>query len=63
MLYLSKKISDALPDDIVQKLSKLSVERQTLFECFYYRFSSETVEKKIILYILLDSVCACDWVK
>ena len=52
MLYVSKKICDQLPDDIIGKLSTLSVERQTLFECFYYRFSKETCEKKVILYML-----------
>ena len=63
MLYLSKRISDQLPDDILKTLSKLSIERQTLFECLYYRFSAETLEKKVILYVLLDGVRACDWVE
>ena len=63
MLYVSKKICDQLPDDIIGKLSTLSVERQTLFECFYYRFSKETCEKKVILYMLLEGVQECGFVK
>ena len=63
MLYVSKRICDELPDDIIRGLSTLSVERQTLFECLYYRFSSETLEKKIILYVLLEGVQKCEFVK
>ena len=63
MLYISKKVCDQLPDDIIQKLSKLSVEKQTLFECLYYRFSVETLANKIILYVLLDGVRGCKFVK
>ena len=63
MLYISKEVSDQLSDDICQKLSKLSIERQTLFECFYYRFSDETRDKKVILYALLEGVQECEFVK
>ena len=63
MLYVSKKICDQLPDNIIQTLSKLSVERQTLFECLYYRFSKQTLEKKIILYVMIDAVQSCNWVE
>ena len=63
MLYISQRICDNLPEDILWRLSKLSVEKQTLFECLYYRFSSETIENKVILYVLLDGVQECIFVK
>ena len=40
---------DQLPDHFVWKLSELSVERQTLFECYYCHFSLETLQKSEIV--------------
>ena len=63
MLYLSKKLADHLSDDLKDKLQRLSCERQTLFECYYYRFLPETRAKQIILKALYECVVATDLVK
>lgn len=63
MLYLSKKVSDNLPNDLTDKLHRLSPERQTLFECYYYRFSLESRAKPIILKALYECIMETDLVK
>ena len=59
MLYISKKVCDNLPIDIISKLSQLSVEKQTMFECFYHRFSDETLVNKAVPYAIVEAVEEC----
>jgi len=56
MLYISKKIIDNLPDDIVAKVSAMSEQRQTLFECYYSRFDEENLKSRIVLNALMEHV-------
>ena len=63
MLYLSKRVADHLTDDLKDKLQRLSKEKQTLFECYYYRFSPESRTKQILLKALYESVVETDLVK
>jgi len=56
MLYISKVILDDLPVDIVGKLDKLSRDRQTMFECFYHRFSKSAKDNPVLPYMIMDAV-------
>jgi len=63
MLYISKSVTDNLPDDLTYRLIELSIERQTLFECFYHRFSEKSREDLILLYMIYEGVKATNMVK
>lgn len=63
MLYISKNISDNLSYDLIDKLHKLSLEKQTLFECLYYRFSPESRTNMSLIYMVYEGVKATDLVK
>jgi len=63
MLYLSKRVADTLSDKMKHDLSLLSPERQTLFECYYCRFSSKTLQSPIIIKALYECVKETNLVK
>ena len=63
MLYLSKNVADHLSYDLLNKLCHLSIERQTLFECLYYRFSLQSRENMALLYMIYEGVKATDLVQ
>lgn len=56
MLYISKVILDDLPVEVVGKLENLSRDRQTMFECFYHRFSKSAKDNPVLPYMIMDAV-------
>ena len=63
VLYISKRLCNELPSDIIYELSHMPIERQTIFECFYYRFSKRNIQKRIIVNILLDASKNFPWLE